>query len=95
MLDNNMYTLMKYQHCKLIDIVDNNNNIRNAKHTDLDSNVNNHASLDDVKDYLSVPNLDTLRDTGTSSNHKSKGKKEKHSHKTPHHPTPSGPESEL
>ena len=66
--------------------------MRKVKYTDIDSNINNQASLDDVKDYLSVPAIDSVRDTATSSTTKGKSKKDKGPR---HHVQTIGPESEL
>jgi hypothetical protein len=56
MLDKDTYCLMKYQQNKFIDIADTNQIGPQNRFTDLDSNVNNHPSIEDVRDYVHLPN---------------------------------------
>ena len=70
-LDNRAYTDLKYQYCKLIDIVD--LNTSQAKYVDLDSEINNEASLDNVRDYISIQNHNAETQTeNTEESHKKK-----------------------
>ena len=91
MLDSNTYTLMKYQQCKFIDVVEE-KDFRKIRHTDLDSQVNNNASVDDVRDFLCVPNIDRDNTATSKKGGKTKGKSTKQPQETRYTP---GAESEL
>lgn len=91
MLDSNTYTLMKYQQCKFIDVVEQ-KDFRKIRHTDLDSQINNNASVDDVRDFLCVQNIDRDNTATSKKDKKTKGKSTKQPQETRHVP---GAESEL
>ena len=56
------YVLMKYQQSKVIEFEDHVSCVdRKMGFTDYDSNVNNNASIDDVRDYLHNPNPKELK----------------------------------
>ena len=58
---------MKYQQCKFIDVLENPNEKVNPFFTDLDSDINNQASIDDAKDYIHLPDMDTLRESALAT----------------------------
>ena len=60
-LDKENYVLMKYQQHKFIDVAE---NTQRPKYTNEDSQVNNQPSLDDIRDYQQVLQVDTARPSG-------------------------------